>query len=52
MYYDGTDLSKGIDHDKSNSYKECMICHYWIFHHGFEFQDYYVMAARSNDVVS
>ena len=24
---------------KSNKSKKCMICHYWFFHHGFEFQD-------------
>ena len=23
----------------SNNSKECMICHYWIFNHGFKFQD-------------
>ena len=25
---------------KSSNNKECMICHYWIFNHGFNFQDY------------
>ena len=28
-----------IDLTKSNRSKECMICHYWSFNHGFKFQD-------------
>ena len=32
--------SKGIDLDKSSNSKECMICRYWFFNHGFNFQDY------------
>ena len=40
MYYDRIDISKGITLVKSNSSKEWMICHYWYFNHGFEFQDY------------
>ena len=39
LYYDRIDLSEGIDLAISNSSKECMICHYWFFNHGFEFQD-------------
>ena len=39
LYYDRTDISGGIDLTKSNNSKECMICHYWFFNHGFEFQD-------------
>ena len=39
LYYDKIGLSKGIDLAKSNSRKECMICHYWFFNHGFKFQD-------------
>ena len=38
MYYDRTDISKGIDPTKSNRSKECMICHYWFFNDGFKFQ--------------
>ena len=41
LYYDRTDISEGIDLAKSNNSKECMICHYWLFNHGFKFQ-YYV----------
>ena len=33
------DISEGIDPTKSNRSKECMICHYWFFNHGFRFQD-------------
>ena len=39
LYYDRIDISKGIDLTKSNNSKECLICHYWFFNHGFEFQD-------------
>ena len=39
LYYNRIDISKGIDPTKSNRSKECMICHYWLFNHGFEFQD-------------
>ena len=37
--YDRIDISEEIDSTKSNRSKECMICHYWLFNHGFEFQD-------------
>ena len=40
LYYDRNDISKAIDLAKSNNSKECMICHYWFFNHGFEFQAY------------
>ena len=39
LYYDRIDIRKGTDLAKSNNSKECMICHYFFFHHGFEFQD-------------
>ena len=38
LYYNRIDIIEGIDAAKSNS-KECMICHYWFFNHGFKFQD-------------
>ena len=38
LYCDRIEISKGIDLAKSNSRKECMICHYFFFNHGFEFQ--------------
>ena len=40
LYYDRTDISKGIDLAKTNNSKECMICHYCFFNQRFEFQDY------------
>ena len=39
LYYDRIDISEGIDPIKSNKSKECMICHYFFFKHGFKFQD-------------
>ena len=39
LYYDRIGLNEGIDPTKSNKSKECMICHYWFFNHGFKFQD-------------
>ena len=33
-------MSQGIGPTKSNRSKECTICHYWFFHHGFKFQDF------------
>ena len=38
LYYDRIDISRGVDLTKSNSSKECVICHYWFFNHGFKFQ--------------
>ena len=29
--YDRTDISEGIDVNKTNVSKECKICHYWYF---------------------
>ena len=40
LYYDRIDISEGTDLAKSNNSKECTICHYWFFNHGFNFQDY------------
>ena len=39
LYYDKTDLSEKIDVAKSSNSKECIVCHYWFFNHGSEFQD-------------
>ena len=39
LYYDRIDISEGIYTVKSNRSKECMICHYRFFNHGFKFQD-------------
>ena len=40
LYYNRIDISEGINPTKSNKSRECMICHYWFFNHGFKFQDY------------
>ena len=29
--YERTDISEGIDINKSNKSKECTLCHYWYF---------------------
>ena len=29
--YDRIDISEGIDINKTNKLKECMLCHYWYF---------------------
>ena len=31
LQYDRTDISEGIDIKKTNTSKECKICHYWYF---------------------
>ena len=38
-YYERTDVSEGIDVNKTNESKECDVCHYWHFlGKGFNFQ--------------
>ena len=39
MHYDSIDLSEGNDVVSSNNSKECIICDYWFFNHGFKFRD-------------
>ena len=35
------DISEGIDINKTNASKECVICHYWFFKDvGFEFEEH------------
>ena len=31
LKYDKTDISEGIDVDKTNESRECKFCHYWYF---------------------
>ena len=31
LEYDRTDISEGIDINKINKSKECILCHYWYF---------------------
>ena len=41
LQYDGIDVSKGIDVNKTIESKECMLCHYWHFKDfGYKFQPY------------
>ena len=40
LYHDRINMRKGGDLAKSNTSKECIICHYLFSNHGFEFQDY------------
>ena len=41
LQYGRTDISEGINFDKSNKSIECMICHYWYFKDiGFKYQPY------------
>ena len=39
LHYHRIDLSEGIDISKSNNSKECIVCDYWFFNNGFEFQN-------------
>ena len=41
LEYYRTDISKGIDVNKTNASKECYICHYWYFKDiGFKYEPY------------
>ena len=40
LHYDRIAIIEGIDLDKSNNSKECMICCYWFFNYRFNVQDY------------
>ena len=41
LQYKRIDASEGIDINKSNKSKECMLCHFWYFKDtGFKFQPY------------
>ena len=31
LEYGRIDISEGVDVDKTNKLKECMLCHYWYF---------------------
>ena len=39
--YDKTDVSEGIDVNKTSTSKKCGLCHYWFFKDiGFKFEEY------------
>ena len=41
LQYERINVSEGIDINKSNKSKECMICHYWYFKDiGYKFEPY------------
>ena len=41
LQYEKIDVSEGIDINKSNKSKECMLCHYWYFKDiGYRFEPY------------
>ena len=41
LKYDRTDISDGIDINKTNASDECDICHYWYFlDKGFKYETY------------
>ena len=40
LYYYRIDINEGNNLAKSNNSKESIICHYWLFNYGFEFQNY------------
>ena len=52
LYYGRIDISEGIDLAKSTNRKECMICHYWYFNHGFKFQDYVCNSCHDLTILS
>ena len=41
LRYQKTDISEGIDVNKTNASKKCEVCHYWLFKNiGFKFQEH------------
>ena len=41
LQYERIDVSEGIDLNKSDKSKECMICHYWYFKDiGYKYEPY------------
>ena len=53
--YERIDILEGIDVDKTNKSKECMLCHYWYFlHKNFSYGPYicdgcYNISQKSKD---
>ena len=47
LKYDRTDISDGIDINKTNASDECDICHYWYFlDKGFKYEPYLCNGCR------
>ena len=55
LEYDKIDISEGIDVNKTNKSKECMLCHYWYFlDKNFSYGPYlcdgcYIFSQKSRD---
>ena len=53
--YEKIDISEGVDINKTNKSKECMLCHYWFFlDNDFSYEPYlcdgcYNIMQRSNN---
>ena len=44
LQYERIDVSEGIDLNKSDKSKECIICHYWYFKDiGYRYQHMFVI---------
>ena len=51
LEYDRINVSERIDINKTNSSKECNICHYWHFKDiGFKYEPYLCNGCNFNDV--
>ena len=52
LYYGRIDLTEGIDVAKSNNGKECIICPYWYFNHGYfnHCNDLKVLCLNKSDI--
>ena len=48
LQYGRIDVSEGIDVDRTNKSKECMLCHYWYFGDVcYKFQSYLCNACHA-----
>ena len=58
LEYEKIDISEGIDVDKTNESKECMLCHYWYFldknvsYGPYLCDGYYNITQKSNNLKS
>ena len=51
LQYEKSNVSEGIDVNKTNESKECELCHYWIFENiGFTFEEY--VCHRCHDLLT
>ena len=53
LQYDWIDISEGIDINKTNKSKECMLCHYWYFKDvGYKFQPYLFNGCHAVSIIA